>query len=166
MEAETAFAACPLERIPLDISPVEIHNYGQLRGSTMTENRNRSSNTAAGFTLVELLSVMTIICILVALVVGMAEYAKRTAMKARTVAEIQKMQSALQEYKLAVGSYPTNLTPLITSQNADVARFMQGLDLLDPWLNPYHFTKVSAETYTLYSTGPDLAEDADDIQGR
>lgn len=132
----------------------------------MRKRRKRIGTRTGGFTLVELLAVITIICILVALVLGMAEYAKRKAMIARTHAELQKMKNALQEYKLAVGSYPTTLTNLMNSANDNVASHMQGLDLLDPWLNAYQFSKDSDESYTLYSHGPDLADSADNIQGR
>jgi general secretion pathway protein G len=59
-----------------------------------------------GFTLIELLTVIAIIGILAALVIGGASYAQRKARVSRTKAEIAAMENALEGFKNDNGFYP------------------------------------------------------------
>jgi prepilin-type N-terminal cleavage/methylation domain-containing protein len=61
-----------------------------------------------GFTLVELLVVITIISILTALVVVAAGAARRAAMRARIKAEMSEISTGFEEYKNKVTAYPPN----------------------------------------------------------
>ncbi len=59
-----------------------------------------------GFTLVELLTVMTIIGILASLVLGTFKYVQEKAARSRAEAEIKAMEAALESYKADNGAYP------------------------------------------------------------
>lgn len=128
----------------------------------------RKSALEHGFTLVEMLLVVTIIGILAALVipkiVGRSEQARVTAAQADINGGIK---SALGQYEVDTGNYPKSLQDLIT-QPSD-AKNWHGpyLDKLpvDPWGNPYIYYfpgKHSSNSYDLLSVGPDGKEGTDD----
>ncbi|MEM6886079.1 MAG: prepilin-type N-terminal cleavage/methylation domain-containing protein [Verrucomicrobiota bacterium] len=60
-----------------------------------------------GFTLIELLAVMVIIGILVGLVLGVSGVMKQKAAKSRAIAEIALLESALNDYNIDNGTYPS-----------------------------------------------------------
>lgn len=62
-----------------------------------------------GFTLVELMTVIAIIGILIALVLGVAGYASRKSDHDRAVADIEKIKYALEEYRAQYGNYPASI---------------------------------------------------------
>ena len=68
--------------------------------------RNLKRSSISGFTLIELMTVMSIIIILAGLVVGISSYANRSAIESRTKAEIKAMETALESYKADYGAYP------------------------------------------------------------
>ncbi len=68
--------------------------------------KNHVSSHHAGFTLVELLTVMAIIAILVGLVLGTAGYVQKAAARKRTATEIKAFETALESYKADNGIYP------------------------------------------------------------
>ncbi len=61
---------------------------------------------AAGFTIVELLVVMTIILVLAGLVLGTSGYVHNKAARSRAEAEIVAISSALESYKADNAAYP------------------------------------------------------------
>lgn len=61
----------------------------------------------AGFTLLELLVVITIIAILAGLVLNTAGYMQKKAARSRAEAEIAALAAALENYKADTGDYPT-----------------------------------------------------------
>ena len=66
------------------------------------------SGRCSGFTLVELMAVVVVICVLVAAVVGTAKYANRQMSVARAKAQMAALQMALEAYKADVGYYPAS----------------------------------------------------------
>ena len=60
----------------------------------------------AGFTLVELLTVMAIIAILAGLILSIAGYAQKKAALARAAGEVKALCSACESYKADNGTYP------------------------------------------------------------
>ena len=126
-------------------------------------DKSRPSATAA-FTLVELLAVIVIIAILTAMVLGMGQLAGRKAYVARTVAQIEHLHNALLEYKLEEGIYPPESADL----GAALGQWLPAdFTVVDAWDQEivYRYNSVkSADSYILYSKGPDTnALTADDI---
>ena len=132
-----------------------------------------------GFTLIELLLVVVIIGILAAIVVprlaGKSEEAQIGAAKA----QITNLGTALGQYELYAGRYPTTEQGLFALQlkpvSAPEPRDWRGPYLtskevpLDPWGNPYLYVCPgvrNATDYDLWSAGPNGQDDSgagDDI---
>lgn len=65
----------------------------------------------AGFTVIELLVVITIIALLFALTIGGFTYAQKSAARSRTTAAMSAMKSALERYSQEFGEYPAPQNP-------------------------------------------------------
>jgi type II secretory pathway pseudopilin PulG len=74
-----------------------------LRGIRISKFREIS-----GFTIIELLIVITIIIVLAALVISTMGYAQKKAARSRAEAEIAAMSAACESYKADNGTYPTD----------------------------------------------------------
>ena len=70
--------------------------------------RNSKFREASGFTIMELLVVITIIVILAALILGTVGYVQKKAARSRAEAEIAAMSAACESYKADNGTYPSN----------------------------------------------------------
>lgn len=111
-----------------------------------------------GFTLLEVMLVLVII----AAIAGIAVYnigglqGKAYAMTAKN--QISVFKSALEQYKLFVGSYPADLQALHAQPNdVDATKYTQVLkDAIpnDPWGKPYEY-KLNGAAYELRSLGAD-----------
>jgi general secretion pathway protein G len=121
-----------------------------------------------GFTLVELLLVLTILGILAAIVVpkftGRTEQARITA--ART--QISTFSTALEAFEVDTGSYPRTLQDLV-QQPRDVQNwkgpYLQGDIPTDPWHNQYIYAypgRHMPNGFDLSSPGPDQRDGGDD----
>jgi len=136
-------------------------------------HRHHPVKTQRGFTLVEILLVVTIIGILAALVIpriaGRSEQARITAAQADIRGGIK---SALDQYDVDNGHYPKSLQDLI--QAPSDARNWHGPYLdppqlpIDPWGKNYVYVypgRHNANSYDLYSAGPDGRDGDDDDIG-
>jgi len=92
----------------------------------------------AGFTLIELLAVMAIIAILAGLILGVSSYAGRKAAEARAVAEMEKIKTACEEYKIDYGAYPISSSIETLSNYVSDLTYV-GSTIEDPWGNSYGF---------------------------
>jgi len=102
-----------------------------------------------GFTLVEMLAVMVIIALLTAIIVSAMSVATRKADINRARADLEKLKTGIESYKLDNGAYPGGLP------------FVAGVTN-DPWGQAYHYAYPGANTpslYDLYSTGPNRMDD-------
>jgi len=142
----------------------------------------------AGYTLVELMTVIAIIAVLAGLILGVAGYVTRKADESRATADMEKIKNALEEYRVAYGSYPTN-TVANNSSNwvSALWRERQFLVLkgwnnttvvyraVDPWGNDYRYyydadgnpvyatNNNSKFGYDLWSEGPNMTNTSDNI---
>lgn len=72
-----------------------------------------------GFTLVELLIVITVIAILAALVLNTAGYVQEKGARSRAESEIAALSAALESYKADNGDYPLSSNPQTNSASTD-----------------------------------------------
>jgi general secretion pathway protein G len=129
-----------------------------------------------GFTLLEIMIVVTIISLLMGLAiyktVGNIEYARRT----KVASDLQAIGTQLKLYESMNGFYPASeqgLQALVTQPDTDPkpARWYQLYSSLpkDPWQNDYIYRCPGVKNpngYDLFSAGPDRkADTADDDWG-
>jgi general secretion pathway protein G len=136
----------------------------------------RKLNTRSGFTLLEIMIVVTIIALLLGTAIyklgGNVEYARHT----RIQADVQGISTQLRLYESMNGFYPTSeqgLQALVTQATTEPrpSRWYQLYKEVpkDPWQIPYIYRCPGLkhpESYDLYSAGPDRQPDtADDDWG-
>ena len=131
-----------------------------------------------GFTLIEILVVVTVLAVLAALVGPSVFRHLGTAKDAAARSQMEMLGAALDAYRLDNGRYPTTAQGLESLRTAPTAeplpRNWQGPYLrkavpLDPWGNPYSYTSPgehNPEGYDLLTYGADgepggEGEDAD-----
>ena len=131
-----------------------------------TKKKNRNRRGRAGFTLIELMVVMVILGLLAALVApkmfGRVGQAKQKA----THTQIELLGTALDSFRLDVGSYPTTsegLQALISSPSGSEnwnGPYLKKSEIpRDPWGKPYHYESPGSHgDYDLYSYGADNTE--------
>ena len=133
-----------------------------------------------GFTLQELLVVMSILATLVTLVIGLGRYADTMAKRHRALADLGKWQEAIHRYYEVLGQYPTNspagtsITNLfapvpIGGTNTVFFRLGEQMSTLpatkDPWGSDYQYTNSASQSFDLFSLGPDRqGNTSDDIR--
>jgi prepilin-type N-terminal cleavage/methylation domain-containing protein len=78
-----------------------------------------SRTSRGGFTLVELITVVSVIVVLFALVAGAYSYADQSSKRSRTEVTIRVIRSALENYREKFGSYPTPANPETSVTIAD-----------------------------------------------
>jgi general secretion pathway protein G len=135
------------------------------------------TRNSAGFTLLEIMLVVTIIALLLGAAIyklgGNVEYSRHV----RVAADIQGITTQLKLYESMNGFYPTTeqgLQALVTQPDTDPkpVRWYQLYKELpkDPWQNPYIYICPGVKNptgYDLYSAGPDRkADTADDDWGQ
>jgi general secretion pathway protein G len=130
---------------------------------------SRTARGQRGFTLIELVIVMTIIAILASGVTYYAYGQREKAKVTRALADIKELELALETYGADNGDPPTTeqgLDALRTKPTAQpVPNNWQGpylrrssTGLNDPWGNPYHYEfpgSYNQDSFDLASTGKD-----------
>ncbi len=114
----------------------------------------RRPQQAAGFTLVELMVVVSIIAILATTVGFYVMTVVDKADQTKVQHEIRTLMGALEMYRLDFKQYPESLEGLVN--NAKRVRYLdQGKIPLDSWRKPYVYSVQSSREYTLVSYGAD-----------
>lgn len=132
--------------------------------------RTQARKTIRGFTLVEMLLVITIIGILAALVIpkmmGRSEQARQAAVRS----DIAAVKTALDAFEVDSGFYPKTLSDLL--QQPRDSKNWRGpyLDKIpqDPWGGAYVYAypgKHNANSFDISSSGPDGKSGTDDDIG-
>lgn len=85
----------------------------------------------AGFTLIELLMVISIIAVLAGMLVGLAPVAGVRMKESRARAELERLVTAIEAYKVKFGVYPPDTITGYQPQN--------GLPIVDPVINPLFY---------------------------
>ena len=123
-----------------------------------------------GFTLVELLLVVTIIGILAgAVLVNISGQSKRAKIQ-RAKSDIASVGSAISIYEMEVGDYPEELQDLVEDPGLDGwgGPYLSKKSFADPWGNEYQYSYPASAgglEYDLYSVGPDGTDGGDDDIG-
>ncbi len=117
-----------------------------------------------GFTLIELLIVMAILGMLAALV-GPALFGNLSkGQRSAAQSQISNFESALDSYRLDVGSYPKTLAGLIendSGRDSWAGPYLRGQLPQDPWDNDY-FYQPQERDFVLLSYGKDGAAGGQD----
>jgi general secretion pathway protein G len=165
-------AAARLPRFTFHIS------HFTFRRSALRRPLSPSTFRRFGFTLVELLAVITIVTMLAALVVGGASFAMRKASVARCYAQMEVIKNALSDYRIDKGRYPqasverdrekSVLYDPLVKEPVDAGRkpYLVGADfvqhwpkrttssdpmkLVDPWGNYYRYRSPGVENQTSF----------------
>lgn len=124
----------------------------------MQKKQDRRSR--AGFTLIEILLVVTIISLLAGIVAISIPAHNKKARIAKAKADIDGIGVAIQSCLLDTGRYPANLDVLLQGDDP----LLTGIPL-DPWQSPYKYTYPGTHKpfkYDLWSFGPDGIDNTDD----
>lgn len=135
------------------------------------------SRRPSGFTLIEVLLVLTILVVIASLVAVNINTARRKARIDAAKSQVGMFKTPLQMYELAVGSYPTTAQGLeaLRTAPADLPNpakwdrpYLDSPVPLDPWGNPYQYISPGTHNpdgYDVWSYGPDGVNDTEDDIG-
>lgn len=123
----------------------------------------RRNSKKAGFTLVELLLVVTILGVLASIAVmnlgGTSEEARIKA----TQSDIATIQGAVSTYEIRTGKYPSSIDDLAKEMDGQKG-LLDASALTDKWGTKYSFKNEGGGYFEIRSAGPDTAMNtADDI---
>lgn len=123
-----------------------------------------------GFTILELLAVMAIIAILAGLGAKGYSLARRQAKEDRAKAELEKLRTALEEYRVEFGAYPEQEQAGSIGNLANIGFLtasVEGIELVDPWGRDYQYERGRGPEnrflYRIWSQGQDADTEKDDI---
>jgi general secretion pathway protein G len=134
-----------------------------------------SAKSRRGFTLMEMLIVLSIIALLMGMAIFNLTGFKESAQRQKVDADILTIKEELSLYQLNSGSLPTTeqgLKALVTRPTVEPIpqnwHACAKEETMDPWNHPYQYrtpAKKSSEEYDLFSMGPDGLPDTDDDLG-
>lgn len=115
-----------------------------------------------GFTIVELLCVISVMAVLAGMILGGAAFMQRKAAESRAKADLEQIKNLLDECMIERGSFPTNAAFIGEIRNTQMAdlltnqlkRAKRDLQLTDPWGRGYVYTNARPYSFELLSYGP------------
>jgi type II secretory pathway pseudopilin PulG len=96
------------------------------------------------------LTVIAIIALLAALILGLAGNAQKTAARKKAQAEITQLESFITDYQMKYGQVPKGQDKLkvaLAAANHSLS------NMVDPWGMSYEYTNSSPATFYLWSKG-------------
>ncbi len=143
-------------------------NRSQLHRTSLL-SRSRRARRQAGFTLIEILLVVSILVVLMAILVPNLAGARETANKRTASVQVRKFENEFEKYSIIFGSYPAadqGFQALInppdqTDNTSSWSSPIKSLEeIKDPWQTPLNYKypgeKNSAKP-DIWSNGPDKA---------
>ncbi len=116
-------------------------------------------NKQAGFSLIEVLVVMTILAVIVGLVVTNVTGGKDKADRKQAEIMVKKLTQSVQEFYLDTGHLPDSLEQLVNDSGDSMwlGPYAKEKDLVDPWGIKYHYRSNSehGQDFDIYSYGKD-----------
>jgi len=135
--------------------------------SNTRANGRPGTRRAGGFTLVELLLVLSILALLAGLVLPKLVGTKEKANIKAAIAQIGSFKTAIDLFEVDNGHYPAKLDELVTKPRNASADWHQYLDKvpLDPWGQAYIYVfpgRHNQNGFDLSSPGPDTQSGNED----
>ena len=118
----------------------------------------RKRKHEAGFTLIELIIVITLIAAVMAIVAGKVIQNKRQAEYKLAKTQMTTLAASIDQYESDVGSLPDSLQQLVTAgAEGWLGPYAKAEELKDPWHHPIEYRKPGADDrpYSLTSLGVD-----------
>jgi general secretion pathway protein G len=119
--------------------------------------RNRKSSS--GFTLIELIIVITLIAAVMAVVAGKVIQNKHQAEYKLAKTQLTTLSASIDQYQSDVGELPDSLQQLISAPQKDgwLGPYAKAEELKDPWHNAIEYRKPGADDrpFSLTSLGVD-----------
>jgi len=120
-----------------------------------------------GFSLIEVLVVMTILAVIFGLVVSNVTGGQDKAKYKQAQIEVQKLAAKVSEFYLDTGNMPDSLEQLYNDSGDSMwmGPYVKEKELKDPWGEPYHFSASSQhnQSFDIYSYAKDKSPGGDKL---
>jgi len=128
-------------------------------------NRASAARRESGFTLIELIVVITIIGILATFVVVSTAGRSDQAKVAKVKSDFANIKTAASMCREDLGRWPESLEELLNPPSSDTGMTFKYLDKEpnDPWTNEPYYYEVTDEGILLISYGADMSEGGSDF---
>lgn len=126
----------------------------------MRSRKTTGARPVAGFTLIELIIVITLIAAVMAVVAGKVIQNKRKAEYKIAQTQLSSLASSIDQYQSDVGALPDSLEQLVAAPSEAegwLGPYGKAEDFKDPWHNAIEYRKPGADDqpYSLTSLGVD-----------